>query len=149
MSKDILFYSNHDDYSKEIIKLVSKNNLTNIIQVCIDDSRIKIPKFVLVVPTIYNNNTKELIIDENIKSYIDKIIETDNKKIDSIEPYGFTLDTGNLHDIDLNKKDTGDLDFFFRESEKLDDRKIMETRENSMDSLQKLRNKDINQLFEK
>ena len=149
MSKDILFYSNHDDYSKEIIKLVSKNNLTNIIQVCIDDSRIKIPKFVSVVPTIYNNNTKELIIDENIKSYIDTIIEIDNKKIDSIEPYGFTLDTGNFHDIDLNKKDTGDLDFFFRESEKPDERKIMEKRENSMDSLQKLRNKDINQLFEK
>jgi hypothetical protein len=149
MSKDILFYSNHDDYSKEIIKLVSKNNVTNIIQVCIDDSRIKIPGFVSVVPTIYNSKTKELIIDENITRYIDKIIEIDNKKMDSIEPYGFTLDNGTFHDIDLNKKDTGDLDFFFRESEQLDDRKIMETRENSIDSLQKLRNKDINQLFEK
>jgi len=149
MSKDILFYSTHDEYSKEIIKLVSKNNITNIIQVCIDDSRIKIPGFVSVVPTIYNSNTKELIIDENIKRYIDKIIETDNKKMDSIEPYGFTLDTGNFHDIDLNKKDTGDLDFFFRESEQPDERKIMENRVNSMDSLQKLRNKDINQLFEK
>ena len=116
---------------------------------CIDDSRIKIPGFVKVVPTIYNSKTKELIIDENIKIYIDKIIETDNKKFDSIEPYGSTLATGNFHDIDLNKKDTGDLDFFFRESEKPDERKILQNRQNSMDSLQSHRNKDINQIFEK
>ena len=147
MNKDILFYSNHDDYSKLIIETVKRNHIKNVLPLCIDDTKIKIPTFIKVVPTIYISSSKEIIVDENIKRYIDKIIETENKKLDSIEPYGSI--GSNFHDINLDMKEEGDLDSFFIENDKPDEGKILENRAKNMDSLQKLRNNDINQFFEK
>lgn len=150
MNKDILFYSNHDDYSKQIINIVKKNNIKNIFPLCIDDSKIKIPNFITVVPSIYVNKSKEIIVDENIKLFIDKKILQDKKQMDSIEPYGGVSFSGNYHDIDLNKKEEeNQLDSFFKEGDKPDESKVLDNRENSMDSLQKLRNNDIKQIFEK
>lgn len=150
MNKDILFYSNHDDYSKDIINIVKKNNIKNIFPLCIDDSKIKIPNFITVVPSIYVNESKEIIIDENLKLFIDKKIEKDKKQLDSIEPYGSISFSGTYHDIDLNtKEEENQLDSFFKEEDKPDESKVLGTRENSMDNLQKLRNNDIKQIFEK
>jgi len=149
MSKDILFYSNHDDYSKQIIDTVKRNHIKNILPLCIDDTKIKIPNFITVVPTIYINSSKEIIVDENIKRYIDKIIETENTKLDSIEPYDGSIGTDYFHDIDLETKEDGDLDSFFRTNDKPDERKVLDNRAQNMDSLQKLRHNDINQIFEK
>ena len=150
MNKDILFYSNHNDYSKHIITIVKKNNIKNIFPLCIDDSKIKIPNFITVVPSIYVNESKEIIIDENIKLFIDKKIEQDKKQMDSIEPYGGISFSGNYHDIDLNtKEEENQLDSFFKEGDKPDESKVLGNRENSIDSLQQLRNTDIKQIFEK
>tara|TARA_B110000914_G_C15493638_1_gene462026 strand:+ start:308 stop:754 length:447 start_codon:yes stop_codon:yes gene_type:complete len=148
MNKDLLFYSNKDDYSKEIIEIINKNNIKDIFPVCIDDSKIKIPGFIKLIPTIYLSKSKELIIDEKIKEHVNGLIKKETIENDSIEAY--SSDTmGNLHDIDLSKKEDSNLDFFFTENEKIDEDKVLENRAKNVDGLMKLRNSDINTFFEK
>jgi len=148
MNKDLLFYSNKDDYSKEMIEIINKNSIKDIFPVCIDDSKIKIPSFVKLIPTIYLSKSKELIIDEKIKEYITRLVKTENTDTNSIEAYG-TGNMDNFHDIDLSKKEDSNLDFFFTENEKIDEDKILENRAKNVDGLMKLRNSDINTFFEK
>ena len=145
MNKDLLFYSNKDDYSKEMIEIINKNSIKDIFPVCIDDSKIKIPSFVTLIPTIYLSKSKELIIDEKIKEYITGLVKKD---MTSIEAYS-SDNMGSLHDIDLSKKEDSNLDFFFTENEKIDEDKILENRAKNVDGLMKLRNSDINTFFEK
>ncbi len=148
MNKDLLFYSNKDDYSKEIIEIINKNSIKEIFPVCIDDSKIKIPSFVKLIPTIYLSKSKELIIDEKIKEHINVLVKKETIENVSIEAYG-TDSMDNLHDIDLSKKEDSNLDFFFTENEKIDEDKILENRAKNVDGLMKLRNSDINTFFEK
>jgi len=148
MNKDLLFYSNKDDYSKEMIEIINKNSIKEIFPVCIDDSKIKIPSFVKLIPTIYLNKSKELIIDEKIKEHINGLVKKETIENDSIEAYGAD-NMGSFHDIDLSKKEDSNLDFFFTENEKIDEDKILENRAKNVDGLMKLRNSDINTFFEK
>jgi hypothetical protein len=148
MNKDLLFYSNKDDYSKEIIEIINKNNIKDIFPVCIDDSKIKIPGFIKLIPTIYLSKSKELIIDEKIKEHVNGLIKKETIENDSIEAYSSGT-MGNFHDIDLSKKEDSNLDFFFTENEKIDEDKVLENRAKNVDGLMKLRNSDINTFFEK
>ena len=151
MNKDIIFYSNYDDYSKKIIDLIKKNSIKDILPLCIDDSKIKIPTFITMVPTIYTYKSKELLIDEEIQKYIDKKILEQNQQIDSLNSFNLISVTDNFHDIDLNKKEIeGDgLDEFFKENQKLDEKQILEKRDKNMDSLSKSRAQDISNIFNK
>ena len=73
MSKDIIFYSDYCDYSKQTIQLINKYKLSeSLIMVCVDDTNIKIPPFLEVVPTIYLQQSKSIIIDDSITEYIEK-----------------------------------------------------------------------------
>lgn len=73
MAKDLFFYSNYCNYSKEIHEELTKTKLIdNMIKVCVDDKNINIPKFITAVPTIFSQKTNSIIIDENINKWINE-----------------------------------------------------------------------------
>ena len=71
MKKDIIFYSNHCTYCKEIINQITKTPINDkIMYVCVDDENIQLPTFVKVVPTIYLVDEKKIVVDEAIREWI-------------------------------------------------------------------------------
>ena len=71
MSKDIIFYSNFCNYSKEILTQISKTTLNDkMTYICVDDRNITLPPFVQAVPTIYLINDQKVIVDEAIVPWI-------------------------------------------------------------------------------
>ena len=53
---------------------------------CIDEENIQLPPFIKVVPTIYLVNDKKIVIDENIKSWIEE--KTKPKQVtDELQAY--------------------------------------------------------------
>lgn len=155
MDKDLLFYSNFDDYCKQILGIVKKNNIKDLVPICIDDSKIKIPSFIQVVPTIYISKSKKIMIDDEIHDYVKNKIKNDNKGIDNLNGFSSISFSNDYHDIDLNNHDNDDnnLSSFFSDinsmnnTEKLDEQTILENRANNIDSLQKSRQSDISDLF--
>jgi hypothetical protein len=82
-SKDVLFFSNFCDYSKEIVNLLIKKNIKqNFVLICVDSSKYKLPDFVDRVPIIYTHNG-EVLYDETIVKYIEAI----SPKNESILPF--------------------------------------------------------------
>lgn len=76
MSKDLLFYSNFDEYSKEIITLLTKKNMrSHFLLICIDQNRYNIPPIIKKVPTllIKKNGQVSIATDNDIMDYIDHI----------------------------------------------------------------------------
>ena len=72
MDKDIIFFSNFCDYSKEILGKIEEYKLQDkIVSVCVDDENIKLPQFLEAVPTIYLQKSKSIIVDDDILSYLD------------------------------------------------------------------------------
>lgn len=72
MDKDIIFFSNFCDYSKEILNKIKEYKLQDkIVSVCVDDNNIKLPPFLEAVPTIYLYKSKSIIIDDDIINYLD------------------------------------------------------------------------------
>ena len=71
MKKDIIFYSNHCTYCKEVINQITKTPINdNIMYVCVDDENIQLPPFVKAVPTIYLVDEKKIVVDEAISEWI-------------------------------------------------------------------------------
>ena len=69
--KNILFYSNNCNYSKEVIKKISESSIKdNLIYVSVDDQNIKLPDFLTAVPTIYLVESKKILMDEEIINWI-------------------------------------------------------------------------------
>ena len=154
MVKDLLFYSNYDDYCKQILSIIKKHNIKDLVPICIDDSKIKIPSFIKVVPTIYISNSKQIMIDDEINSYVKTKIKDDNKVIDNLNGFNNISFSNDYHNIDLNNHDNDDnnISTFFSDinamnNEKLDEQKILENRANNIDSLQKSRQSDISNIF--
>lgn len=70
MTKNIIFYSNNCDYSKDILTRIDNNLSHNFIKVCIDDERIEIPSFITAVPTIFLTEEKKILINDQILEWI-------------------------------------------------------------------------------
>lgn len=66
------FYSTRCKYSLEVLSLI-KNYQLNFVLVNIDNPNYKIPQFVDRVPLVYIQETKEIIIDDNIVNYINNL----------------------------------------------------------------------------
>ena len=83
MKKDIIFYSNHCTYCKEVINQISKTSINdNIMYVCVDDDNIQLPPFVKAVPTIYLVNDKKIVVDEAISEWIkEKVSKPKNDEV--------------------------------------------------------------------
>ena len=77
MSKNILFFSNHCEYSKKIYSLL-KGKQHDIMYVCVDDPNINLPTFVQAVPLIYISNQKRIIVDEAVEMWANSIGGTSN-----------------------------------------------------------------------
>ena len=91
MKKDIIFYSNHCTYCKEVINQITKTPINdNIMYVCVDDENIQLPPFVKAVPTIYLVNDKKIVVDEAITGWIKEKVS--KPKDDEIQPYYGTCD---------------------------------------------------------
>jgi hypothetical protein len=74
LHKDIVFYSNLDEYSNKIIQqLSSKNEKDNFIYICVDDPNIQLPDFLSAVPTIYLVKDQKILVDENVQEFINDL----------------------------------------------------------------------------
>lgn len=80
MNKDILFYSEFCEYSQEVKKKLTETGLiNNMIEVCVDDEQIKLPPFLEAVPTIYIQDTKSIVVDDDIMAFINSKTQLTNK----------------------------------------------------------------------
>lgn len=82
MQKDILFYSNLCDFSKEVLQNIAKYQIKDkFLLVCVDNKNLKLPPFVDRVPLIYTVS-KKLFADENLMNYLQSMVEST-----SLQPY--------------------------------------------------------------
>jgi hypothetical protein len=82
MQKDILFYSQFCNFSKEVLDAITKHNLKeSFMLVCVDNKQLKLPVFVDRVPLIYTTG-KKLLSDEHVLAYLKSKVE-----YVSLEPY--------------------------------------------------------------
>src|SRR6056300_975991 len=109
--KDIVFYSNRDDYSKRVLKMVSDQNRdNNFIFICVDDRNIQLPSFLQVVPTIFLVKDKQVLVDENIEEYLTPK-KKDQEFQDELGAYfdsssGFSSCFSNLDESNLESKNS-------------------------------------------
>lgn len=87
-NKDLVFYSNYCEHSKNLINLLIKKNLRDsFILICIDKQGLQIPSFIDRVPSILTIK-RELYTGDMIDKYIYNIINSQIKKNDdTITPY--------------------------------------------------------------
>jgi hypothetical protein len=89
--KDILFYSNFCEYSKEVLGIIAKKNIRNdFVLVCVDNRTSNLPSFVDRVPLIFSITT-EVIVDEGIQKYIDTKYSSNNG---DLEPFSLFSASG-------------------------------------------------------
>ena len=73
LSKDLLFYSNYCLHSNNLINTISKTSIhNNIIYVCIDEKKVKVPSFITRVPTIYLVNEKKILVEDDIDRWFEQ-----------------------------------------------------------------------------
>ena len=96
MTKNIIFYSNNCDYSKEILQKIDNNSYNNFIKVCIDDEQIEIPSFIEVVPTIFLTEEKRIVINNEIIEWLN-----DNTELSTLSSNYSTM-FSSLDNIDNN-----------------------------------------------
>jgi hypothetical protein len=71
----LLFVSSTCDYSKNILNLIVSNNLKDYFLIInVDNPNNKLPPFVTCTPLIFLKNQGQIIIDENIKLYIETVM---------------------------------------------------------------------------
>lgn len=77
-SKDIFFYSNFCEFSKDVIAIITKHNLRETFMfVCVDNKKYNIPNFIDRVPSILKPSG-EVYTDEQLYGYIDSKYKTSN-----------------------------------------------------------------------
>lgn len=74
MSQPYLFYSERCANSKQIIETLKALNKTSLYKFILVESlqRTQIPSFLTKVPTLYNPETKEVVVGKDIYGYISK-----------------------------------------------------------------------------
>lgn len=82
VKRDIVFYSNHCNFSRQILQIINEHHLKErFLMVCIDNRNLKLPPFVDRVPLVYTTQQK-LYADENLLDYIKSYIQSS-----SLQPY--------------------------------------------------------------
>lgn len=75
MSGLYFFYSLNSDFSKQCLALIQNNNLINNFKMCnVDNPKLKIPKFIQYVPTIFDASNKKMYINEELHQFLNFII---------------------------------------------------------------------------
>ena len=81
MEKHILFYSNFCEFSKEVIRDVTKKDLrSRFVFICIDDNRHKLPDIVDRVPTIVSNS-HTVFIEDDIPKFLMMLRQIDHNQV--------------------------------------------------------------------
>lgn len=103
VQKDILFYSNLCDFSKEVLTTLVKYQLKETFMlVCVDNKNLTLPSFVDRVPLIYSTS-KKLFADDHLMSYIKSKISSS-----TLQPYSLVgMNTGSLSES-FSFLDSGD-----------------------------------------
>lgn len=91
-SKNVLFYSNYCNFSKEVLGDIIKRNIRDLfVLVCVDQNRYTLPPFVDRVPLIVTPQ-KEIITDESLSKYIEEL----HKQHGNAEIEAFTVSTSRM-----------------------------------------------------
>lgn len=73
LSKDLLFYSNYCLHSNNLINTISKTSIHNeILYICIDEKKVKVPSFITRVPTIYLTKEKKILVEDDIDRWFEQ-----------------------------------------------------------------------------
>ena len=73
LSKDLLFYSNYCLHSNNLINTISKTSIHNeILYICIDEKKVKVPSFITRVPTIYLTKDKKILVEDDIDRWFEQ-----------------------------------------------------------------------------
>ena len=73
LSKDLLFYSNYCLHSNNLINTISKTGIHNeILYICIDEKKVKVPSFITRVPTIYLTKEKKILVEDDIDRWFEQ-----------------------------------------------------------------------------
>ena len=108
MDKNILFYSDYCDHSKELLRSLKKNPInSSLIFVCVDDKSIQVPNFIKVVPTIYLVNNKSVLTDNEIMNWVNQ-----TTKPDSVEINAYNGDNTSALSTSFSFLDDGDNSVF-------------------------------------
>ncbi len=122
MSKDLLFYSNHCEYSKSVlIELLKRGCRERFFLVCVDNTSVPIPREIDRVPAIITR-TKNLIMDGDVIKYIQTFYNDTNSvknegsaSLEDIQPFSLNSDIQSYSDnftfIEENPKDTRLMNF--------------------------------------
>jgi len=86
LQKDIVFYSNYCLHCNNLLNKLSKTILhSKILYICVDDQKIKIPKIVTRVPSIYLVNDKRVLIENEIDIWVNSQVAAFNNKNKQME----------------------------------------------------------------
>lgn len=70
--KDILFYSNYCQFSKDVLsRIIKLDAKSDFVLVCVEVYKARLPPQVTVVPTILTRDGK-LLIEDDINTYLDR-----------------------------------------------------------------------------
>ena len=73
LSKVLLFYSNYCLHSNNLINTISKTSIHNeILYICIDEKKVKVPSFITRVPTIYLTKEKKILVEDDIDRWFEQ-----------------------------------------------------------------------------
>ena len=72
LNKDLLFYSNYCLHSNNLINTISKTSFhENMIYICIDEKKVKVPSFITRVPTVYLVRDKKILVEDDIDRWFE------------------------------------------------------------------------------
>ena len=86
MDKNLIFYSNHCPHSRKLLKILNEEKIGhNLVRVCVDSARIRIPSFISSVPTLYLTREKKILTDDSLQNWLNVLRE---KKVSKkLNPY--------------------------------------------------------------
>jgi len=91
-SKNVLFYSNYCNFSKEILGEITKRNIRDLfVLICVDQNRYNIPSFVDRVPLIVTTQ-KQIVTDDDVLTFITEL----HKHHGSTEISAYTVGTSRI-----------------------------------------------------
>ena len=89
MEKNILFYSQHCDYSKRLLKILNDERIGhNLVRICVDGICNRLPKFVTGVPAIFLRESQSILMDDQLQEWINH--ERQSQQSKDFEAYSLT-----------------------------------------------------------
>lgn len=89
-NKDLLFYSNFCDFSKEVVTLVTKKNLRpSLLLICIDTGKYQIPPCITCVPSLLTASRDMVYIEDGLRQYLEEKAKSIFPQEESIQTFSW------------------------------------------------------------